>query len=174
MKTIISTVALTTIFAGAFAQTAQLTIKAKESDIPVAVVESFKQDFKNTSASEWIVVPAKLVGQDYMVSGYNHLDGQAPESYSVTMKGPNINGEAMYNASGDLMYLKEHITNTMLPAAVTNSILAKYPGYSIMKDSETVKQGKDKLVHYKVTIHKGKETRVLAVEENGKILRERK
>ena len=175
MKTIISTAALTmTIVAGAFAQTAQLTIKSKEADIPVAVVESFKQDFKSPTSSDWIIVPAKLAGDEYMVSSFNHLDGQAPRIYSVTMKGPTINGEAMYNASGDLMYFREHISNTQLPTAVTNAVLTKYPGYGFMKDQETVKKGKTKLVHYKVTIQKGKEKKVLAIDEHGNILRERK
>jgi hypothetical protein len=32
----------------------------------------------------------------------------------------------------------------------------------------------NKLIHYKVSIHKGKETRILAIDEHGKILRERK
>ena len=172
MKTVVSTLALTITVASVFAQTAQLTIKAKESDIPLGVVQSFKQDFKSTSSADWIVVPPQLVGDKYMVSGWNHLNGEAPKSYSVLMKGPEVTGEALYNASGDLIYLKEHISNTMLPPAVTNAVLAKYPGYTILKDQETVKQGKDKLIHYKVSIQKGNDKKELAIDESGKILRE--
>lgn len=175
MKKVISTAALAmVVIVGCQAQTAKLTIKAKESEIPTAIVESFKQDFKNNTNSEWVVVPASLVGDEYLVSGYNNLNGVQPKSYTVMMKGHDINGEAMYNANGDLIYLKEHINNTALPPAVTNAVLAKYPGYQILKDQETVKQGKTKLIHYKVTIHKGSSTRVLAINSDGKILRERK
>ncbi|MEJ1237154.1 hypothetical protein WBG78_03435 [Chryseolinea sp. T2] len=173
MKTVVSTLALTMTAVVAIAQTAQLTIKSKESDIPIAVVQSFKQDFKSTS-SDWIVVPPQLVGDKYMVSQYNNLNGEAPKSYSVLMRGPEVSGEALYNASGDLIYLKEHISNTMLPPAVTNAVSAKYPGYLISKDQETVKQGKNKLIHYKVSIQKGNDKRILAIDESGKILRERK
>jgi len=175
MKAVIIILALAIAFVGGVqAQTAQLKIKSKEGDIPVAVVESFKEDFKGTTGAEWAVVPARLVGDEYAVSGYNNLNGSAPHSYSVVMKGHGINGEAIYSASGDLIYLKEHINNTALPPAVTNAVLAKYPGYGIVKDQETIKQGKTKLIHYKVTIHKGSEQRVLAVDEGGQILRERK
>ncbi|MGC3943145.1 MAG: hypothetical protein QM762_01180 [Chryseolinea sp.] len=174
MKKFICSLALTMTLVGAFAQTAQLTIKAKESDIPLNVVQSFKQDFKSTTSADWIVVPSELVGDKYMVSSYNHLNGEQPRSYTVIMKGPSVSGEALYNASGDLVYLKEHINNTLLPRSVTNAVLAKYPGYSILKDQETVKQGKNKLIHYKVSIEKGTDKRVLAVDENGKILKEKK
>jgi hypothetical protein len=159
---------------GAVAQTAQLKIKSKEGDIPVAVVESFKKDFKGATADEWAVVPEQFASNEYVVSGYNNLDGSKPRSYSVIMKGHHVNGEALYSESGDLIYLKEHISNTALPPAVTNAVLAKYPGYGIIKDQETVKQGKTKLIHYKVTIHKGNDERVLAVNESGQILRDHK
>ena len=175
MKPTILFFALTiTVVNAAVAQTAQLKIKSKEGDIPVAVVESFKKDFKDATANEWAVVPAQFVSDEYVVSGYNNLEGTKPHSYSVVMKGRDISGEAMYSQSGDLIYLKEHISNTALPPAVTNAVLAKYPGYGIVKDQETVKQGKTKLIHYKVTIHKGNDQRILAVDGSGQILRDHK
>ncbi|HTF17989.1 MAG TPA: hypothetical protein VK658_07945 [Chryseolinea sp.] len=175
MKTVISTFAMAiTIVAGSYAQSAQLKIKSKDGDIPVAVVESFKKDFKDVTAAEWAVVPVRFASDDYVVSGFNHLNDAEPSGYTVVMKGHGINGQALYNKSGDLIYLKEYINNTALPAAVTNAVLAKYPGYAIVKDQETVMEGKTNLIHYKVTIHKGNDERVLAVDAGGKILRERK
>jgi len=172
MKKVISTFALAiTVGAGALAQTAQMKITSKEGDIPVAVVESFKQDFKGASG-EWAIVPAQLVGSEYTVSGYNNLDGAAPHAYSVVMKGREINGSAIYDGDGTLLYLKEHISNAALPAAVTNAVLTKYPGYTFMQDQETVKQGKSKLIHYKVYIQKGHDKKELAIDSNGKILKE--
>lgn len=175
MKTIILAFALAIIISvSSFAQIARMTIKSKEADIPVTVVESFKKDFKDATASEWALVPPQFAGHEYVVSGYNHLEGVQPASYTVIMRGPEVNGQALYNKSGELVYLKEHIDNTALPPAVTNAVLAKYPGYGIVKDQEIIMQGKTTVIHYKVTIHKGNEDRVLAANQDGQILRERK
>jgi hypothetical protein len=173
MKKIVTTVALAfTVIASPFAQDAQIKIKARESEIPVQIVESFKKDYKGAESTEWAIVPAVLVGKEYVVSGYDDLNGEKPTSYEVTVKGDNVKSRAVYDKNGILRYSREVITNTVLPAAVTTSVLKKYPGYTIVKDQEIIRQGKTKLSHYKVTIERGKQKRTLAVDPSGKILKE--
>ena len=163
-----------TVIAGAWAQAAQIKIKAREAEIPVAVVESFKKDFASGQATEWAIVPATVVGEEYIVSGYDDLNGVKPTYYSVIMKGPNVKGEAVYDQHGKLKHSKEIIKDTALPAVVRNAVTKEYPGYMLLKDQEIIKEGKTKFVQYRVLIEKGKEKRALAVDANGKILKERK
>jgi hypothetical protein len=175
MKRIIVTVALAiTVIAGAWAQTAQIKIKAREAEIPVAVVESFKKDFATGHTTEWAIVPATVVGDEYIVSGYDDLNGEKPTYYSVLMKGPKIKGEAVYDQYGKLKHSKEVIKDTALPDAVRNSVMREYPGYAFLKDQEIIKEGKTKFVQYRVLIEKGKAKKALAVDANGKILKEKR
>lgn len=173
MKKVISTSAMALLVAtGAFAQMAQLKITSREADIPLSIVETFKQDFKDTSG-QWAVVPAKLTGEEYRVSGFNLLNGQQPASYKVIIRGNGINGKASYNRDGKLVFLKEHISNTAIPPVVTNALLTQYPGYAFVKDQETLMQGKSKVVQYKIIIQKDNNRKLVAVNSDGKIVKER-
>lgn len=163
-----------TVIAGALAQSAQIKIKAKETEIPVAVIESFKKDYVGATEKEWAIVPATIIGEEYIVSGYNDLNGEKPTSYVVTMKGPNMKTEAIYDQNGKLKYSKEVIKDTVLPAAVRSAVVKKYPGFALLKDQEIIREGKSNFIHYRVIIEKGKEKIALAVDADGKILKEKK
>lgn len=174
MRKILVAAAMMLVVAAGHAQSAEVKIKAKESEIPVAVVESFKKDFKGGQADEWAIIPATIVGEEYVVSGYDNLDGKTPTSYTVAIKGNNLKGEALYSQDGKLKYFKEKIKDTALPAPVRNAVEKKYPGYTFLKDQETIKEGKSSLIHYRVVIEKDKQKKALAVDSSGKILKEKK
>lgn len=163
-----------TVLAGVHAQSVQIRIKAKESEIPVEVIESFRKDFSGNTAEVWEIVPATLVEEGYVVSGYDDLNGAKLTSYSVTLKGTNFKSEAIYDQNGEMKFFKETIKDTALPVAIVNAVTSKFPGYRILKDQETIKSGKKTLIHYRVVIEKGKEKKALAVDSTGKILKERK
>ena len=175
MKKVITLIALAfTVMAAAHAQNSEIRMKARETEIPVAIVEAFKTDYLGAKADEWAIVPAIIVGEEYIVSGYDNLNGEKPTSYVVRIKGEKIKGEAVYDQNGKLMYSKEVIKDTALPVAVRNAVWQKYPGYAIVKDQETIKEGKSNFIHYRVIIEKGKEKMALAVDASGKILKEKK
>ncbi len=175
MKKLLTSVAMTlAIVTTIHAQSAQVKIKVKEAEIPVSVVESFKKDFAGGQAQEWDIVPAAIVGEEYVVTGYDNLDGEKPTSYAVILKGTNTRGEALYDKNGKLKYSKEVIKDTALPVAIRNAVMEKYPGFAFIKDQETIKEGRSNFIHYRVVISKDKEKKALAVNENGKILREKR
>ena len=157
-----------------YGQSAKIRIKVKEAEIPAAVVQSFKKDFTNGQAEEWTIVPAALVAEEYTISGYDNLKGEKPTAYEVKVKGSNMRGEAVYSQDGKLMFSKEVIKDTALPATVVRAVSTKYPGYNFTNDEETIRQGKSHFIHYRVTIKKEKESRVLAVDSGGKILRDKR
>jgi hypothetical protein len=172
MKKIITAALAFTVFAGAFAQSAQIRIRAKEAEVPIRIVEAFKADYKGQEATEWAILPAGLVGQEYVVSGYDDLKGEKPTSYEVVVRGSNVKERAIYDQNGKLLYSKELITDATLPSAVRKAVNSKYPGFIVMKDQEVIRQGKSKIIHYRVIVAKDKEQRFLAVDDSGKILRE--
>ena len=173
MRKIVTTTGLAFIvIANACAQTAQIKIKARETEIPVKIVESFKKDYKGAESTEWAIVPAGLVGEEYVVSGYDNLNGEKPTSYEVTVKDGNVKSKAIYDKNGILKYSREVITNTSLPPEVRGAIAKKHPDFAILKDQEVIRQGKSNLIHYKVVIEKGSEKMMLAVDPSGKILKE--
>jgi hypothetical protein len=175
MKKLITSVVMAfTVIATIHAQSAQVKVKVREAEIPVSVVESFKEDFSGGKAEEWAIVPAAIVGEEYIISGYDDLNGEKPTSYTVVVKGNHMRSEALYDANGKLEYSKETIKDTALPKVVRDAVLKQYPGYALIKDQETIKEGKSHFIHYRVVIEKGKEKRALAVDANGKILKEKK
>jgi hypothetical protein len=175
MKKLLTSFAMAfTIMTTIHAQSAQVKIKVKEAEIPISVVESFKKDYRGGQAEEWAIVPAAIVGEEYVVSGYDNLDGEKPTSYAVTIRGTNMRTEALYDRNGKLKYSKEVIKDAALPVAIRNAVVAKYPGFALIKDQETIKEGRSNFIHYRVIIEKGKERKAIAVNAGGKILREKK
>jgi hypothetical protein len=173
-RILISAVVVFTSIATTHAQSAQVRIKVKEAEIPVSVVESFKKDFGEGKTVEWTIVPATIVGEEYVISGYDNLDGEKPTSYAVILKGTNTKAEAVYDQNGKLKYSKEVIKDTALPVAIRNAVTDRYPGFALISDQETIKEGRSNFIHYRIIIEKGKEKKALAVNANGKILREKK
>lgn len=87
MKKIITTIAMAfTVMAIAHAQNVEIRIKTMEAEIPVVVFESYKKDFKGTTNEEWMIVPAALIGEEYVVTGFDNLNGAKPTLYTVTIK----------------------------------------------------------------------------------------
>jgi hypothetical protein len=172
MKKIITTALAFTVLAGAFAQRAQIRIRAREAEVPIRIVEAFKADYKGQEATEWAILPAGLVGQEYVVSGYDDLKGEKPTSYEVVVSGSHVKESAIYDQNGKLLYSKAIIADATLPSAVRKAVNGKYPGFIVMKDQEVIRQGKSRIIHYRVIVAKDKEQRFLAVDDSGKILRE--
>jgi hypothetical protein len=80
----------------------------------------------------------------------------------------------VYDQNGKLKYSKEVIKDTALPIAIRNAVTDKYPGFTLISDQETIKEGRSNFIHYRIIIEKGKEKKAVAVNANGKILREKK
>jgi hypothetical protein len=175
MRKIIPTVVLSmAVIASASAQSAAVRIKAAEAEIPTNVIESFKRDFNGSEGEEWAILPAKLVGEEYVVTGYNDLNGEKPSYYSVKIKGSNVHREALYDTNGKLLRMKEVIKDTALPAEVRKAIIRENPGYAIVKDNEIIKEGKSNVTFYRVIIRKGNLKKLITTDPHGTHLKEKK
>ncbi|PZR30671.1 MAG: hypothetical protein DI538_22240 [Azospira oryzae] len=172
MKEMISSVVILAIISiTACSQTAKVKSNTKENGVPVVVLDAFKKDFSSGGNNKWSTVPAVAIGEEYLVS--IHDDGKAT-FYTIVIRGTNLKGEAVYDANGVLHYSKELVRDTALPYSVVKAIEDKYPGYVIIKDYEKIKMGKSNFSHYKIFIENEKEKRVLAIDSDARILKERK
>lgn len=175
MRKIISTVVLSiAVIAGASAQSAAVRIKAAEAEIPVNVIESFKRDFKGSEGEDWAILPAKLVTEEYIVTGYNNLNGEKPSYYSVKIKGSKVHREALYDTNGKLLRMKEVIKDIALPIEVRKAILQGNPGYAIVKDNVIIKEGKNHVTFYRVIIQKGNQKKLIIADPHGTHLKQKK
>lgn len=175
MRKIIPTVVLSmAVIASASAQSAAVRIKAAEAEIPVNVIESFKRDFNGSDGEEWAIVPSKLAGEEYIVTGYNDLNGEKPSYYSIKIKGSNVHRQALYNTNGKLLCVKEVIKDTALPMEVRRAVIRDNPGYAIVKDNEILKEVKSNVTFYRVNIRKGNLKKLITTDPHGIHLKEKK
>lgn len=96
---------------------------------PAAVSSAFKAQFSSATEAEW----------------YEYDDG-----YEVQFMLGDMSASAMYTSTGKLVYSKEELTKSQLPAAVVSAVKAKYsnlPMYDFYKKDA----GKGK-VTYLVTV----------------------
>jgi hypothetical protein len=162
------------IITSASAQSAAVKINAAEAEIPVNVIESFKRDFKGSEGEQWAILPAKLVNEEYIVTGYNNLNGEKPSYYSVKIKGSKVHREALYDTNGKLLRMKEEIKDTALPAEVRQAIIRGNPGYAIGKDNEIIKADRNNVTFYRVIIRKGNQKKLIVADPHGTHLKEKK
>lgn len=175
-KSILFSLFLLAGIAGANAQieSETITVKAvKKGEEPKAVMDAIKQDFPKTIIADLNILPGKLYGEQWSISVDDKLHGASPDNYLVTLKEKNETFRAVYDKTGQLRSSKHIIEQTQLPGEVTSAIAAKYPDWTIVKDSEkiTYKEGKTKEA-YKVEIQKDKTRRNLFLSNSGSIVKD--
>jgi hypothetical protein len=82
-NSILSAALLAMTITSANAQDQQVRIKMKKTEVPVAVVESFSNDFNGEEAVVWVMAPTVIAVEDYEISGYNNLDDSTGTAYSI-------------------------------------------------------------------------------------------
>ena len=140
----------------------------------MAIVESIQEDYPDVDVQDWAILPAQAYQEEWVVSkDEKNVDDPAnfePQYYSVSMKGKDVSGQAVYNAKGELMHSKEIIKDGQLPSAITKKLATDYSGYQVTKDKEVIKDGKHHTEYYKIRVKKGKEKQTLYFGENGELM----
>lgn len=141
---------------GANAQINQETLTAGavgKDRVPAAVISAYEKDFpegKNIDA--WKLLPAQVYADKYAIAqGGDEPDGTTQtDFYAVDLMGKGTRAMAVYDKTGKLRLFKENITNAILPAVVTNRLLAAYPNARITSDHEKIQlaDGKKQIRYY--------------------------
>lgn len=134
------------------------------------------------SANIKSIIPANIVLNDnykveYRMAGDDSSEGDPQdivmESYDMTLRGKNFKGDAVYDANGQLLGYRETVKDAMLPKAVAQAILSKYPGSRFTKDEEVIKDRSAKWDEYKVYFVEGKKHGYAVVDADGHIIHSR-
>lgn len=118
-----------------------------ESQVPSVIVNNFKKEFPKATDIEW-----ERQGDQYKVE------------FEI---GWDIDYDAWYNASGELIRYIMEISTSEIPEAVQTAIRNEYPGYRIDDAEKITENGVET---YKVEVEKGKEEIDLVFSKDGKLL----
>jgi len=149
---------------------------AQEKRVTLEEVEILGVNYKYLDAlgDEDVARPVKLLERKVATFDLKSLDGYEDEEqdYYVYFKIPQGKILAIYDDEGVIMRTSEKFTDIRLPLAVSNAIVAKYPGWTITGDIYRVSYIKNKTIKktYKLFISKdGEHTRV-KTDENGNFI----
>ncbi|WP_111707683.1 hypothetical protein [Lutibacter citreus] len=146
--------------------------KLKKENVPVAVIEAINGDFGDVEMMDFYAIPIEIIDEDVYINQDINND-EDYDTYQVTLKGGNDKIIATYNKDGMLISSIEYLKDVLLPAKIRNTINKAFPGWYLTKD-------KYKMTHfskakakerYKIIIKKGKEMKVVYMDEKGEVLK---
>jgi hypothetical protein len=144
--------------------------------VPGVVVSSVTADYPDATVTEYNLIPVTIYQDQWAVTDVedNRKEGDEINHYVVILKGDNVNGQAIYDAEGNLLQFKAKIKNEQLPEPIMNYIEKNYSDWAITEDKEIVKLSPRKAIdYYKVKIKKGKKDKVLFLTPDGEVIKER-
>ena len=169
MKKHIVFVALLLLAAGAVsAQDEIFAAKLSRDKVPAVVLTSVEKDFPNATITEFKALPVTIMEEGWVITKNKPMDGKY-DTYYLTVKGNNFDGEATYDADGNLMSAHEYARNIALPHNVARAIAIRYPGWGIGKDhmTTTFYRGDKQKTYYHVDLMKGAEHEKVVFDAHG-------
>jgi hypothetical protein len=140
-----------------------------KADVPVEVIGAVQKDFPGGEITGYYSVPGEVVTSDWDVTKLSKTKPQKVKHYELVVKGAGFNVKALYDKSGNLLWITEQIAYDDLPASVKSYISQDEPGFTVVSNSVKQKYTKKKEnTVYIVKINKGKDNKTLYFDKNGK------
>lgn len=158
---------------GLTAQAYSQIIKTEELSEVVVVATNYKY-LNNVDSWESASVPVELLHRK--VAGFNLKDSEFYDDdydlYHISFYIPEGKILAAYDKDGKILRTIERYNNVNLPPAVKESILDRYPNWTVTKDAYLVNysDGKGANKTYKLKLENGKETIRIKIDEYGNFL----
>lgn len=169
MKKHIVLLALMFVAIGALSAQDELFVaRLTKEKVPAVVITSVEKDFPDATITEYRALPVTILEEGWVFTKEKPMDGQY-ETYYLTVKGKNFDGQATYNADGNLVSFHEWARDVALPLNIARAIAREYPGWSIDKDHMTTtfyRNGKQK-TYYHVNLSKGAEHGKVVFDSHG-------
>ena len=169
MKKHIVLVALLLLAAGAVsAQDEIFAAKLTRDKVPAVVLASVEKDFPDATITEYQALPVTIMEEGWVITKNKPMDGKY-DTYYLTVKGNNFDGEVTYDADGNLVSAHEYARNVALPHNVARAIAIHHPGWAPGKDHMTTtfyRGGKQK-TYYHVDLMKGAEHEKVVFDAHG-------
>ncbi|MBJ2175688.1 hypothetical protein JBL43_15655 [Aureibaculum sp. A20] len=171
MKKIVLTLFLMGSVMQSYAQDVLFEKKMKMESIPVTIIESIDNDFGDFEMIESYAIPIEIIEEDVFVNRNIETD-EDYETYQITLKGNKGEIVATYNKDGELLNTVEEFKNIKPSPEVRNAMGKAFPDWFIKKDyyKLTHFSGKEQKERYKFIIEKGKQKKVVYMDEKGEIL----
>jgi hypothetical protein len=133
---------------------AQQTHQKSKNEIPVVILQAFKQAYPNAM----IKASSKETEKGKVVYEIESVDG-------------TLNRDLLYSPDGKVLEIEETIPSATLPMAITQSIAKEYPKSEIKK-AEKVTVGE--IITYELVVSSANRAYSITLDPNGKILEKEK
>jgi hypothetical protein len=143
--------------------------KLENAKVPFSILEQVKKDFPDYTIQETLLVPAKLYEQKWIIVQKSEPIA-ATDYYEVYLTGKNIHSTAAYTPKGILLHSREVLKEVALPAAVTNTIEARFTDWKQVRDKEVIRNGKREITHYIVFLKNGWREQRVVLNASGDVL----
>ncbi|MCB9300318.1 MAG: hypothetical protein H6566_06695 [Lewinellaceae bacterium] len=142
--------------------------KLSKEKVPAVVIASVEQDFPDAVITEYKALPITVLEDGWVITKEKPMDGKY-DTYYLSIKGKNFEGEATYDANGNLISSQEYARNIEVPQNIARAIGVRYPGWGIGKDHMVTtfyKDGKQK-AYYHIDLMKGAEHEKVVFDGHG-------
>jgi len=144
-----------------------------QNQVPKAVTMAVSKDVTDGQPIQWHTFPYMFKKYGWDVINPNLAKKEKkPDQYEVYIKtshGGRI--DAVYNASGNLVRMREVLINVELPIKISDAIAkSQYKDWNIGKDKELITVGQEHVKHYVVRLTKGEKKKTLFIDEKGNFL----
>lgn len=101
--------------------------------LPPEVIAAYKKRFPTANLKQIVKLPTSVYKNDWEIDELNPPEG-GEEYYTLSLRGDDVDLEALYDRNGNLIRANEVAKNVALPEAVNQYIYNNYKGYQIKKD----------------------------------------
>jgi hypothetical protein len=155
------------------------SLPRKEIDkgrIPKEVTDAFTRQYPLATNGDWNCYPSSSSATDWYSNDASSVEGSEANSYDIEFTSGGTSYQAIYAGNGTKIASHKRMDSEM-PAAVNDAISnGDYKSWTLQKDKEEIykNSGSDQLKVYRVNVMNGFEKHTLFIQQDGKMLRDKK
>lgn len=107
--------------------------RISSKDLPPEVIAAYKKRFPSANLKQIVKLPLQVYKNDWEIDEVHKPDG-SQEFYTLSLRGDDVDLEALYDRQGNLIRANEVARNVAMPVEVSRYIVENYQGYTVKKD----------------------------------------
>ena len=151
--------------------------KVSKSEVPKEVTDAFYKEHDITVEPDWYRFPAYDYQNDWWDNWYEYnpiASPYSPDYYAAEFTKDETTHKAIYHKNGKRVAthkkLKKDVPKPVLDA-IANSM---YKTWKLGKEKEEIFKDKEKMKVYKIEVENGTQKHALFIQQDGKLLKDRK
>lgn len=140
--------------------------KVESYEVPAPVLQSVADKFEKVYKSkkqQWVV---------------NYLESQkviTPQSYELTVKDKSVDFKGVFYPAGDVKSVNMVVKDPALPSSVQTALNEHYSDWKVVQKEELKENDwRNSRDEYKVKIENGSDRRLVVVNSNGEIIKDKR